>query len=83
MVQQYFPSEIPTDDLETFVRRLTLPQRRTVQTIALDFVGGHVEGGSNGRYTSNYEDILILRTAERASYLALTGLRRVELTTDM
>jgi hypothetical protein len=78
-----FQVKFPTDGLETFVRRLTPAQRRAVRTIALDFVGGHVESGSNGRYVSTYEDILILRAAERASYLALTGLRRAELTIDM
>jgi hypothetical protein len=46
-------------------------------------VGGCVRSGSDGRYTSTYEDVLILRAAEHASYLALTGLKRLELTIDM
>jgi hypothetical protein len=46
-------------------------------------VGGHVGDGSDGRYTSTYEDNLILRAPERASYLTLTGLKRLALTIDM
>jgi hypothetical protein len=42
-----------------------------------------VGNGSDGRYTSTYEDNLILRAAECASYLALTGLKRLTLTIDM
>jgi hypothetical protein len=71
------------DELPDFVSRKTIAQRRAVRSIALSFIDHPCERRSSQRSPTSYEDLLIVRAAERASYLALTDLLRLELCIGM
>jgi hypothetical protein len=71
------------DELPDFVSRMTIAQRRAVRSIALSFIDHPCERRSSQRSPTSYEDLLIVRAAERASYLALTDLLRLELCIGM
>jgi hypothetical protein len=74
-----FLMKFSKDDHQTFVGHMTIAQRKAVRSIALSFIEGSSDRHSWQRPPTSYEDLLILRAAERASFLALTDLRRLEL----
>jgi hypothetical protein len=71
------------NELPEFVSRMTIAQRRAVRSIALSFIDNPCERRSCHRSATSYEDLLNVRAAERASYLALTDLRSLELCIGM
>jgi hypothetical protein len=79
-----FLMKFSKDDLQAFVGRMTIVQRKAVRSIALNFIDGPpLDRHSWQRSPTSYENLFILRAAERASYLSFMGLRRLELFISM
>ena len=80
-----FELELFSDDLEKFVNRMTAAQRKALRTIAFDVQAterGQVMTRRRADTPTDAASLLTWRQPMRNSYLALTGLQRVELFVD-